>query len=214
MMTSSPRPSVEEVEELVNQFLKAGYQVRAMSLIFCLSRLHCLDSQPDEAVVAIRNCSSRIDDIIRPMTKSKSNKRFVDFGMIFMDDIIRDLRNVAKATPGIKADMEARCLCDIGLSSRAARQTDKALASFKLGIKVMTKQFGLNAIKFQIFGHLSNNIAIVYRMREQYGKAMIHYEKSLEAYGKAQDWEGDFIKNKRLQSTRVNLALLKRKMNN
>lgn len=212
MMTSAPRPPVDDVMQLVSQFLKADHHVRAMALLFCATRLHKLDSKPNHAVVAIRNCTSTIDDVIRPMTKDKEKARFVELGLMFMDEMLRDLRSVEDATPGIRADMEARSLCDIGLSCRASRKLEKATECFKVGLRVMKKQFGLNSSKFQIFGHLSNNLAIVYKMQGQYGKSMSLYKQSLEAYEKAMDWESNFLKNKRLQSTRVNMALLRKKM--
>lgn len=212
MMTSpTSRPPVNDVMKLVNQFLTAGHNIRAMSLLLCVSKLHNMDSKPNDAVVAIRNCSSKIDDVISAKAKSKENDKIVDFGLSLMDAIIKDLRGVENATPGIKADMEARCLCDIGLSNRASRKIDKAIDSFKIGIRLMKKQFGLNAFKFQIYGHLCNNLAIIYRLREQYGKAQKHYNLCLKAYNDAIDWESTFLKNRRLQSANVNVALLKKK---
>lgn len=213
MTSSCQRPPVNDVMKLVKQCMASGHTIRAMCLLVCVSKLHNMDSKPDHAVVAIRNCSSMIDDVIRVKTKGKSesNDRIIEFGLYLMDGIIKDLRGVENATPGIKADMEARCLCDIGLSSRASKKIDKAIDSFKLGIRSMKKQFGLNAFKFQIYGHLCNNLAIIYRLREQYGKALKHYNLCLKAYNDAIDWESAFLKNKRVQSTNVNVALLKKK---
>nr|XP_039255385.1 uncharacterized protein LOC120332248 [Styela clava] len=187
MMTSSPKPKVDDVIKLVDFYISDSSHIRALILLSCCAKLYKFDSNSNDSVDGIRHCAFKCYVVIEAMAKEGDRLKAIatDVGLDVITDMLEELRSVSGAD---KANMEADCLNYVGLSYHAVGKYKKAIEFYNEGVGLMKKTFGLNAGKYNVFGSLLNNIGTAHDYLGDYPMAESFYLQSLDVYEKAEDW--------------------------
>nr|XP_039255316.1 uncharacterized protein LOC120332181 isoform X1 [Styela clava] len=207
MMTSSPRPKIDDVIRLVGIYISGSSHIRALILLSCCAKLYKFDSNPNESVNGIMHCALECSDVIKAMAQKGDKMKAIatDVGLEKITDMLEELRSVSGAGKDNKANMEARCLKYVAWGYHAVGKHKDAIEYCEKGISLMIQTFRSNAEKYRVYGDLLNDIGSAYDDLGDYTKAESHYLKSLKAYEKVENWPNDSEKQDRTERTNKNL---------
>nr|XP_039267896.1 uncharacterized protein LOC120342915 [Styela clava] len=214
IMTSSTRPSVDDVIKLVDNYISDSSHIRALILLSCCAKLYKFDSNPDNSVVGIKDCVFKCYSVIQSLANEGDRMKAVarDVGLKIITDMLRELRSVSGVDKNTKAVMEARCLNNVGIIYVAVGKYKEATGFYNEGLDSMKQTFGSNPAKYRVFGDLLNNIGNAHDKLGDYSKAEPFYLQSLDAYKKADDWPSDKEKHEIIETTKNNLKNTRNRM--
>nr|XP_039265807.1 uncharacterized protein LOC120341380 [Styela clava] len=154
IMTSSPKPSVDDVIKLVENYIADSSHIRASILLSCCAMLYKFDSNPNNSVVGIRDCSLKCRELIEKLVGKGDKMKVIarDVGLKIITDMLMELKSVSGADKNTKANMEARCLINVGVSYVKVGKYKEAIGFYSEGLDLMNQTFGSNAEKYRVFG--------------------------------------------------------------
>nr|XP_039274199.1 uncharacterized protein LOC120348139 [Styela clava] len=216
IMTSSPKPSVDDVIKLVDNYISDLSHIRALILLSCCAKLYKYNSNPNNSVGGICDCSLKCCNVIKAMVNKGDKMKVIarDVGLKIITDMLRELRSVSGADKNKKADMEAACLKNIGYCYDEVGKYKEAIGFYNKGLDLMNRTFGSNAAKYRMFGELLHNIGYAHYNLSDYSGAESFYLQSLNAHEKVADWPSDKEKQKMTEGTKNNLKITRYKMRN
>nr|XP_039259670.1 uncharacterized protein LOC120336133 isoform X1 [Styela clava] len=192
LMTSPPRPNVDDVTELIDGYMITSYNIRALVLLQCVCHLLLLETTAHEVVVAaIENCSYKTYCIFESLIEQGGcvHELTMKWGPMLLQDILKLLRCVNIADIDIRLEHEARCLNNLGLLYRCCKDYETSAMSFKEGAQVLSQLKFHKATTYKILGDLLKNMGLVLHETNNLCAAEEAYLKSLDAYGKAERME-------------------------
>nr|XP_039255384.1 uncharacterized protein LOC120332247 [Styela clava] len=214
MMTSSPKPKVNDVIKLVNVYISDSSHIRALILLSCCAKLYKFDSNSNDSVDGIRECAFKCYSVIKAMAKEGDRMKAIatDVGLGMITDMLTELRSVSGSDKNNRADMEARCLNYVGLSYKGVGKYKKAIEFYNEGVGLLKKTFGSNAGKYNVFGSILSNIGHAHHNLSEYSKAESFYLQSLDGYEKAENWPSDKKKQESIETTTKHLKNTREKI--
>ncbi|XP_039267050.2 uncharacterized protein LOC120342334 isoform X1 [Styela clava] len=214
IMTSSSRPSVDDVIKLVDDYIADSSHIRALILLSCCAKLYKFGSNPNSSVVGIMYCSWKCWNVIKSLAREGGKMKVIarDVGLIIITDMLRELRSVSGADKNTMVDMEAGCLTHVGFCYDEFGKYKEAIGFHNEGLDLINQSFGSNAIEYNVYGKLLNNIGTAYEKLGDYSKAESFYLQSLDAYEKVENWPSDKVKQASIATTKQNLKDTRNKM--
>ncbi|XP_077967291.1 uncharacterized protein LOC120343034 [Styela clava] len=214
MVTSPPRPDVDDVIKLVDNCIDNASYIRALVLLSCCAKLYKFESNPNISITGLKDCSFKCGIVIESLAEERRRMKILakDVGLEMITDMLKDLRSVSGADKNKKTDMEARCLNNVGLSCYEVGEYKKAIGYYEEGVDLMEQTFSSNALKYKVFGDLLNNIGNAHHNLGNFYKAESFYLKSLEAKENAKDCSCNKVKQESIELTKNNLKITQNQM--
>ncbi|XP_077973356.1 uncharacterized protein LOC144428258 [Styela clava] len=208
---TSSQIKIDDVMKMFDNHMKNYKYIDGLILLSFASKLYKRDLNPDDAMKAITQCSSRFHMFAHHYGR-KLRKVYRDFLMQISFEFLTDLRSVTGASADLKAIAEANCLNHIGANHDEFGNYLEAIEAYQEGIQILESHFSSDAAKYQILGHLYRNKASTYVSLGKYSKAEKLLATSRDCYGVADDWESKGQKSESFHGVEKDVLLAREAM--
>ena len=187
---------LEGIGKLTEMFIKLKCFDTTMTLISCQYHIiqQCCDNNAFR-LLSYEKIAGLMERVVRE-TVDRCNAKHCKRPQRLLENILRDMMRIQDV------DVQEKTLRVAWVYKYFAFACDEVgnfLRSVELtrqGITAMKTAFGQDAPRYKIYGHLYHNMAASLLSIGQTGRARKAYEKALDIYQEAEDWENQ---NKKLE---------------